>query len=277
MVSINLPKREEYLRKKRKKRLIEWGIVFLLLLIIVGILSFILHKPAFRIASAELSGGVLVTRDEIQDESLKYMAGSFFWIFPKNSSLLYPKNDLARDLVNKFKRIDTIKVKLKDMTTLSVEITERKPFAIWCKTMEGDTSDESCYFMDQNSTIFATAPQFSGDAYFKYYGLVNAANPIGLEYLASSTEFASISNFVTTLKTFSLSPSYIIAKGNGEYSLVLANKSEIYFDTKEPLSKVSQNLYSLLSTSDFKGKDRSDLPVEYIDMRYGNKLFYKLR
>jgi cell division septal protein FtsQ len=277
MVLNNLSKREEYFRKKRKRKLIEWGIVLALIFVIIGIASFISHRPALRIGSVELSGGMLLTSNEIQYESLKFMNGSYFWLFPKNSSLLYPKNALALDLENKFKRIDTIKVRLKNMTTLSVEITERKPFAIWCKTKVPDSGEESCYFMDQNSTIFATAPQFSGDAYFKYYGLLGSANPIGQEYMASTTQFSSISEFVSGIKSLSLLPSYIVAKGGDEFSLVLLNGSMIYFDTKEPLAKVVNNLSSLLNTEDFAHMNRSDLSVEYIDMRYGNKLFYKLK
>lgn len=128
--------------------------------------------------------------------------------------------------------------------------------------------------------MFAKAPIFSGDAYFKYYGLVAStteSSPIGQEFMASTTEFADISNFVFKAKELKIKPLYIEAKDNGEsFLLFVAGGGEIYFDTKEPLSVVGQNLEALLRTPVF-ASSTWNLPIEYIDLRYGNKLFYKLK
>lgn len=293
--SSQLPKREEYLKKKRKRKLIQWGIILSLFILIVGVSSFILHRSQFRISKVILSGGILVGQTEVSEKTLNYISGSYLWLFPKNVFFLYPKKDLENYLAENFKRIESIKIHTKGLQTMEVEITERKPFAIWCDTLplqkniqnraqssttiqttENSTS-EHCYFMDQNSRIFAVAPDFSGDAYFKYYGQVSTSTPIGTEFMASTTEFSEISDFVKSVKKLSISPLYIIAKENNEFALVLSNGTQIYFDIKEPLSKVVTNLTALLHTSEFSSVNLQNLPVDYIDMRFGNKLFYKLK
>ncbi|MBA3732801.1 hypothetical protein H0W91_00265 [Patescibacteria group bacterium] len=273
----NLPQREEYLKKKRNKRLIRYTIILVVIFFILGLSSFISYRQKLRISKVELSGGILLTSNEIERESLDFLGGSYFWLYPKNNYFWYPKIHLENDLRDIFKRIDTIKISPKNFHTLSIVITEKKPFAIWCDNLPNNSVTEQCYFLDQNSTIFAESPYFSGDAYFKYYGEISSSSPIGSQYIASSTEFSEISRFIDFTRSISLHPIYLVSKGGGEYSLVLRGGGEIYFDTKESLSKVMENLVALLKSKVFVASSTPDLPIQYIDMRYGNKLFYKLK
>jgi cell division septal protein FtsQ len=286
---VNLPHREEYLRKKRNRKLLRFGVIVLLILLIIAEASFLSHRPQFRISEIELNGGVLVTQSEVESETLDFVSGSYFWLFPKNNVLWYPHKKLDIFLKSRFRRIDTLSLKLKDFHTLQVDITERKPYAIWCSVLpvtdvlRGDNDENisgktpKCYFIDQNSTIFAVSPEFSGDAYFKYYGLVSDSNPIGKEFISSTTKFTEIDEFVNSTKKLGLVPVYLIANDNDQFSLVLSGGGVIYFDTKIPLTKVTENLTSLLKTPELGTTTLADLPVEYIDLRYGNKLFYKLK
>jgi len=281
---------EEYLRRKRNKRLWKfWGTVFVVVFL-VGIGSYISYRKEVRISKVELTGGILVTQPELESRALEYMQGSYFWLFPKNNILWYPRGGLKIYLKETFKRIENININLKDLQTLYVKIEERKPFALWCNQsvvstttpategQSGDNKTEDCYFMDQNSTIFARAPVFSGDAYFKYYGLISPENqsPIGMEYMSNNLKFGEISDFVQKAKELSIRPLYLKIKSDDDFSLVLSGGGEVYFNLKESLFIAGQNLGALLKTSPF-ASSTGDLPVEYIDLRYGNKLFYKLK
>lgn len=274
----NLPHREEYLRKKRKRRIIRVSIALVSFIAFVALVSYVSHRKELRINRVNLFGGVLITEDEIQKETFKYLDGKYFYLFPRNNALIYPKSKLEDYLKSTFKRIDNIDISQKGFQRLSITISERKHFAVWCKGLPGlDTLEEECYFMDKNSTIFAPAPNFSGDAYFKYYGSIQNASPVGQEYMASSTLFFDISNFVKSVKELSLKPLYVQSKGNDEFVIKLSGGGEILFDTKDSLSKVAENLNLLLKTPELSKFDKSTLPVEYIDLRFGNKLFYKLK
>jgi hypothetical protein len=280
----NLPQREELLRRRRKAKRIRIAIIFGVIFFIVGIISYVSHLPKVRISEVVLSGGLLVTEKEIKDESLLFMQGKYFWLFPKNNSFLYNKNELKIHLKEKFKRIDTIDIKLEGLNTIQVSITERKPVAIWCRDIVGTSTTtevvsgfkESCYFIDSFSTVFAQAPSFSGDAYFKFYGLLKDEDPIGKKYIASSTGFTSINNFIESVESLKIKPISLIGKEEDEFSLLLQGGGEIYFDTRKSLDITFDNLKILLESPELKIK-QGQLPVEYVDLRYGNKLFYKLK
>jgi cell division septal protein FtsQ len=286
-----LPSREEYLRKKRNKKITKYVIIFFIFVLFVLLFSYLSHRKEVRISRVILKGGLLVKESDVSEKSFEYMSGSYFWLFPKNSSFWYPKNKLEDFLSQNFKRIETISIKLDGFQNMVVTIEERKPFAIWCDSMikeesvstttenmeDGSSPVSKCYFIDKNSTIFSEAPYFSGDAYFKYYGSIGTSTPIGNYYIASSTEFDEINNFINSVEKMSLHPQYLVTKGVGDYSLVISGGGEILFDLKKPLSEVSQNLESLLKTPALSTSTNQDLPIEYIDLRYGNKLFYKLK
>ncbi len=280
MITRELPQREAYLRKKRRERILRYGIIVFIMILLIGVISYVAHRPSLRISKVELNGGVLVTQDDVSKASLSFVQGSYFYLFPKNTVFWFPKSKLATYLKNSFQRIDTIDLGLKDFRTLNVTIKERSPYATWCDTLpepEGSLTfeeSEKCYFLDLNSTIFAEAPLFSGDAYFKYYGLVSTTSPIGKEFISSSTEFIEISLFVDSLKKLNLEPIYLVAKEKNEFTVVLNGGTKLFFDTKEPLSITEQNLSALLSTKQISGKINL---VDYIDLRFGNKLFYKLK
>ena len=103
------------------------------------------------------------------------------------------------------------------------------------------------------------------------------ATPIGNYYISSSTQFEEITDFVKKIKQLGLGPQYIVAKAGEEFSLVISGDGEIYFDMKEPLSKAEQNLEALLRIPELAKNIAGIMPVDYIDLRYGNKLFYKLK
>ncbi|MDQ5969058.1 MAG: cell division protein FtsQ, partial [Patescibacteria group bacterium] len=180
MISTNSLSHEEYLRKKRKKKLWKFGGFLFAVILLIGLSSYLSHRIEVRIRSVELSGGVLVTQDDVEDTSLKYLEGSYFWLYPKNNVFWYPHDELEQYLKENFRRIDTITIERNGLQTLVIKIKERKPFALWCERQStsvvasstevvSDTKkQEECYFIDQNSTVFAKAPIFSGDAYFKY-------------------------------------------------------------------------------------------------------------
>ena len=277
---------KELAKKKRNRRLVRLGVVVGGFVLIVGLLSYGAHRKEIRISAVELSGGVLVTQPEVQADAFSYLAGSYFWLFPKNNALLYSRTGLENHLRADFPRISEIVVSLKNFHTLLVTIRERTPQAHCCDMQPGNNSATStdstltatpphCYFMDSTSSIFAPAPDFSGDAYFKYYGLLDTSTstPIGMQYIASSTEFAAINNFIESMRQMSLDPAYLSAQDNGDFTVALDNGAKIYFNISS-VSDAATNLAALLRTPTISRGASHELLVDYIDLRFGNKLFY---
>lgn len=278
-----LNQHEQFLRKKRNKKIFRWSLIGFLIVFFVGSLSYISHRPRIRISKITLSGNVVVSEADVASATIGYIRGSYFWLFPKNNVFLYPNASLQKYLKENFPRIATADVHESNFNTLNVAVTERVPVGMWCDTLStfsakvGTTTEAqngNCYFLDMNSFVFAPAPDFSGSAYFKYYGLFGTTTPIGNYYIASTTEFSDINDFIQSTRGLSLQPTSLVGKDDGTFALLLASGAQIYFDTTDSLSKTAQNLEALLRTP---ALSQNISKLDYIDMRFGNKLYYKLK
>ena len=140
------------------------------------------------------------------------------------------------------------------------------------------TPGTNCYFMDENGYIFDLAPYFSGEVYFKFYGVPDVGSYF------SKQNFQQLISFKDTLIDFGLKPImlYITNDGNVEIFLFSGNPStigpEIILKTESNFQNVAENLETALTTeplqSDFKNKYST---LQYIDLRFGNKVYYKFK
>jgi hypothetical protein len=253
----------------------------------------------FRIGTVELSGEVLVSPDEVVSVSQSFLSGYYLGLFPRDNFLIFPQSALQNFLKNKFERINTIKTQLSGFKKLEIIISERKQQALWCdgnpeaETVSAPSSQnisnassssatsssvlsEKCYFLDDNGLIFSEAPTFSGDAYFKYYGGVSSDSPIGQTYLATSTVFQSLSDFVQNVSQTSVTPVSVLAGDDGDFTMYLSSGGKIYFNQSEPFSQTIDNLKALLQTLS-ESSSTSVSNIDYIDLRFGDKLYYKMK
>lgn len=228
-----------------------------------------------RISKVEVLGEVIIPESNIASSTVEFLKGSYFWVVPKNSSLFYSKDKLQKFLLQKFPRIESLKVSLKNLETIEINLAERSPFGMWCKKLEGDMS-EQCYFLDEQGFIYSEAPQFSGNVYFKYYGGILSDQFMGQNYLSPNI-FGDINGMIDKARSFGFVPLFISTEDSKVFEISLENGGRILFDLKQPVSKTEDNLTLLLRTEPFTTTTPNSVPIDYIDLRFGNKLFYKLK
>src|SRR3989344_4057085 len=95
---------EEFLKRKRRKKFWKYGITIFIIIVTIGLASYVSHRREIRISKIELNGGVLVTRADIESKTLTYLYGSYLWLFPRGNVFLYPHSKLEKCLQETFKR-----------------------------------------------------------------------------------------------------------------------------------------------------------------------------
>jgi len=267
--------------KKGRRRVILVKIllsVFALLVIFAG-LVYISRVPFFNIKGVEITGNKAVDAENIKISIEKEIAGNYLKLFPKTNILFYPKNNIKKELFNQFKKLKDINFSIKDNKILEVSVTEREAKYLWCgeNLVVGAPSDEKCSFVDESGYVFELAPYFSGNVYFKFFG------PLAGDYFFPDI-FGKVLAFKDTLihMGFKLVSLYIL--DNGDIKIFLSNSDKtligpyITLKADSDFQKVAENLQTALSTeplqSNFKNKYSS---LEYIDLRFGNKVVYKFK
>lgn len=263
------------LKLKKHRRNVFLNKIFLFILALLAVfagLVYVSRLSSLNISSVEIIGNKITDTETIKTAVQKEIMGNYLWFFPKTNILFYPKNDIKRELNIQVKRLKDINLSIKNNKILEVSVTEREAKYLWCNLVVGLPSEEKCSFMDEDGFIFDEAPYFSGEVYFKFYGSLSQVN------------FEKLILFKKTLETIEIKPTALRIEENGDIKIFLSalNKtptgSYIILKADSDFQKVAENLEIALGTepllSDFKNKYSSLL---YIDLRFGNKVYYKFK
>lgn len=247
-------------------------ICFFLFCIAVGAFSYSAHSPILKINEVKVSGNQILSETAVLEKVSKLISGKYFWLFPKNNILLYPMFGIKRELRKDFLIIKEISASSDFGGNLEILIEERKPVGLWCDSLK----DEKCYFLDKDGYIYDNAPSFSGSAYFEYRGVVEE-EPLGKTFL-SKEDFTNISLFVEYVKNFGFVPVSVFVNIDGDAFLKTSSGGEVKFGMRDDMKNSLENLQSVIfapvSTSTIK-KINGVFQFQYIDLRYGDKVFVK--
>ena len=274
--------------KKKKKRVIRNRIIFILVCILVLFIAlcFISRIPKLNIKSVVIEGNKIIDTKDIEKNVNESMAGYYLYFLPKTNFILLPKDKIKRELENTYKRLKDIEVKIKANRILEITVGERTGVYTWCGVGLPDVGtkpeENKCYFMDDNGYIFDEAPYFSNDVYLKFFGAINASEPAGAKYLID--DFTSIVNFIENISNEDINPSSIFMKDSGEIDIYLSggklppNAPKIILNNDADLIKMAENFQASASTDPLQTelKEKYEL-LEYIDLRFGNRVYYRFR
>lgn len=259
-------------KKKRKKLLLKIGsILFILLFILVGAI-FGLRVKQINISDIRIKGNSTVSKQILKEFIKEKISGNYIYIFPKSNIFLYPKKDLQISLLENFKEIKETKVLFENLQSISIKIEERKPYALYCGDYVSTTTD--CYFLDEDGLIFTKAPDFSGNVFLRYFGVLNRDDLIGSQFMPTK-DFKKINFFLSSLFKINIVPIAFSVLDENDFEVHLEEGGKILFWRAQNLSDVYENIQSVFDSEDF---DEDNLPnLDYADFRFGNKVYFKFK
>ena len=288
---------EKFVRRRRKK------IIFTVALFVVAIGSvvatvYLFFSASFvQIKSVEVSGPVgvnggvlsLVSADAVHADIEQALAGNWGFLVSKNTLWFYPKNAIRAELSETYPAIASVTfyssggfLGFGTHTVLHVLITERSPFAVTCSADSG----QSCFYLDDSGFVYAPAPTFSPGTYVRYGFLPSAdASSTHLatgKALVDADTFALAKTIVGTLSGMRfdvLSDDIGFDPFGSEHQITIQNAAPVdasttvvYFNQNEPLATELRYFSEFLKSQ----ATSTDTRFQYIDMRYGKDIVYKL-
>jgi cell division septal protein FtsQ len=250
-------------RERRKKLLIRRFLIGLVLLIIIALaLAFIPRIDAFSINHIAVTGNSIEASDELSTYIEREISGNYFYLIPKNNIFFYPKRSIERKILGDFTRINKVELSYEGNNSLLLDVVERKPYWLWCA--------ETCFFMDENLFIFAKAPNFSGNVFFKASGGLEADEPIG-QFYKLPWERNEFILFIEKLKELNLKAVGVFITAEEDIEVKLEDNTILKINPEKKLATTYADLETVLNSNTAGAK----LPLEYIDLRFPNKVFYQ--
>lgn len=245
-----------YYNQKKQKRAWVKTVIFFLSVFAASWSFFWL--PYFKISKLEINDP-LVNKREVE-EKLSLSLSSLTQLFlPKSNFFLFPSKSVEEAILES--GLGVAKVEKRFPNKVFVEFEEIKPKFLHCK-------EENCFYVDKNGILYETAPFFS-DSPIPTLEIEKKIR-IG-EELISKTETEFLIEFGKEIQSSGFSMQKIKIDKDLEIFTSEGWKLIFIFGKKNP-KDLAHNLLLLFER---KIKDRTKL--EYIDMRFPNKAYYKLK
>src|SRR3989338_2132250 len=247
----------------KRKAIIAFSVVFFLWLMIWG--SFWL--PWLRIS--QISSDDFVSKGEIESAVSPYMASLNSFFLPNNNFFLLRTSELENILKEKGAGIAEVKKLFPQ--TLDIKFPQTEPWLIFCLSSEALAKDSGqCFYVSKSGVLEDYAPQFSE----KPLPEIMAGGQNGKlgDGVISAEEAAFLRVVFKNLKILDIYPSEVSFKKD-EVKVLMKEDWYLLIPKNMFADKIFADL-KLLMEQKIK-EDRAKL--EYIDMRYENKAFYKLK
>ena len=255
-------------KRLRRKRFLRRILAFLFLFagISVGVVA-LFYLPQVKIRKVAVEGAEVLNKDKIRMEVEAVLAGKYFDFFPKNTIFAVPKNEIKRKILADFSRVKEISVKRDLLLSLTILITERQGKALWC------VGDTLCAFLDEDGMVFEPSPVFSGRVFAKFLDERGQKAGLGQEMIFPD-EFRKLLAFKNFLEDeFGFKIDKMVLKDFGEYEFFMSASWRILINESASQTNLFDNFRIAFEN---ELKDKFD-KLDYLDLRFGNKIFYKFR
>lgn len=268
--------RTRHIRKRyhqllyRRAALVGAGLMFIALLL-VGCM----YVPWLQVRTVQVEGSQEERSGAVAMLAAEALEGRYFFVIPKKFILLYPKAQVVASVREAFPNFSSIKSKASIFSGLTIEVVERKPTSLWCGDVvaDSDAYASECFYMDETGFIYERAPTPLPSLYMRFYGAIEA-KPIASVFLSTQIHerFHALTN---ALKDAELPVESVRIADETDAELYLARGEKILISYNDEPFDIRDRLISVLESEPFKQVGAAKL--EYIDLRFGNKVYYKMR
>ncbi len=240
------------------------------LLVLFLCIWWFLNASFLLIRDVEVSGNNVVPASSIEAAALHDTLGKYIGLFSKADIFFYPKDQITRDLLALYPTLKTVRVGAKDFHTIQIEVTERSPYALWCFA-----DDAHCVLLDADGLAYANAPEYSGQVYTTYVS-GQRGNTLPQQFLTPE-KFHTLAALVDAFSK-KLGSDHVREVGvdeNEDVHLKISSGYELILPLDADTGTIFNNFSLALTSAPFSSHPLSDF--QYIDLRFGDKVYYKLK
>lgn len=282
--------------KKRRQKKIKLILVISVCIFILSLFIYLTNANFLRLQQIIVNDVKYSNRNEIELKIKEQLEGRVLGLFSRSNALIFSRSKISREIKNNFPSVKYVDVDLKGLTTIEVQLEEYVSSALWCDTpvtparalLHDENGEEkssvipqnvssisgsNCFYMNEEGVIFAKAQYDSSGDIVKTFGKITS-DPIRQSYVDKKT-FNNLIEFTKLLRRLDIVADEIWTTNGEVYAFVTKDKVKIYIDSKSDVGKLFDNLETVIKRDAINKAQFSN--IEYIDLRFGNRVFYKLK
>ena len=250
-------------RNKKRKFLKPFVLLFVPIGIVVG-LVLALRADYLQIKNIEVTGAVSLSNDDIKNAVLESMGGAYLKVLPKSNIFLVDEKNLREVLLSEFGRLAGAEINKGLDGSLRVSVEERQTASIWCST------DGTCFLMDNSGLLFARSSETDKQGKIIFGGNLKG-DPL-LQTFGTEEDMHNYFEMARLLETGGYAATKLFVESDEKAILNTPIGKIIFSPREENITEAADNALLLIETEKQKN---AETIFDYIDTRFGNKLFYK--
>ncbi len=265
--------RSPQLEKKKKKllklKMALWACACAILL--YGIVFWFNH-PSFAIKQVSVSPTMFVSHDEVEALALSTLEGSYFGLFSKRNLLFVPTGALRRSIQALHPAIEEVFVHRTSARDIRIDVKEYEPTAKWCGS-DARARVSPCFLMNTKGQLFAPETAINTFTIPTFFGEITSSDKISAYYTSIDT-FEMVMDFVRGLPQFNIVIDTIETEDFETFVVHTIKGPYLMIDARSNARDVLDNLRIVIEQEEINKAQLKNLI--YIDLRFGNKVFYKI-
>lgn len=262
--------------RRRKIRLYLALGAIVLLASMVYVVHWISYMPRLSIAAIEVKGAQQLEPSLVRAYADSVVDDGSYHYFSRSNILLYPREALEKGIVDSFPRLNTAAVSRDGLLgqILTITVTERTPFGMWCKSLD----QAECFAMDERGYIFTVATSSDTVRYAQPYLFTGGVASTSASVIGQIFAPGHVPGILALLRLLSqsgdLTPTSVSVQDDQDFSVRFTQGFILKASYGGNPSTLSRNIRLVLGSDALKGKASE---LEYIDLRFGNRVYYKLK
>ena len=241
-------------------------------IMLAGAVWFILRLSYFRVDRIEVTGNRMLSAEGVAGAAREAIGGTLGRIIPQSNFFIISSETIERALRERFPSIESVRVSRRFPDRLLIRVSERTLWGVYCEQAALSLPPRSCAYLDTSGTAYAELSQFQGWLLPVIFGSGSVAlgtapiPPATLAFFGQArAALAAVNGELLAMRLSTSTPV--------DARLELAEGWELWVSTDRPIAEWSGVLQTVLAEE--VGARRREL--EYVDLRFGNKVFYKFR
>lgn len=276
------PKEKKKSPQKRNLRslwIIGGTVIFILLC--AGTI-YVTRLSALQIKHISIVGLEAISTQDVQSEVDAALADSFFvGLIPYRFLLAAPLEAVAQGITRHFPLIADVAIEREFPDTLAITVRERKPFGIICNDAPRDipASDQQqpevqCAYIDTTGVAYQQAPRTTGFLIIKI-STDDAAVTVGNQMIdkVMMRRMIDVGGKIHSAVSSSVVSYQLLRNTPRELRVTVKEGFSLILNRDDDLNQTLSVLRTLLE-KEIKQKRKH---LDYIDLRFGNKVFYKMK
>lgn len=237
-------------------------ILYLKIILAVFLIYVVAYSDLFKIKTVSVNGAQLINQSELE-QIINQELNSWRWLILPQKNLLFMSRTKIIEAISQKYGLDNIEIK-RGWQKITINIKEKINYLIV-------SGQDKLFFADKQGMIIREIPPDETDKYLNQFPRLNLTKEIKINEEAVSAPLVDfIMNLDAKIKALGLAVENYESGGQTEITLVTKAGWRAHFDINNDLSTSIENMQMVLNN-----KIKEQNKIEYIDLRFGDKIYYK--